>query len=75
MTKKPSILDKNLSKGKAEVCVILFKDYASQISLSTYALLFSEMVKYAQNRSENVADVRDKFVVMKFYFNDIFWVS
>ncbi|KHJ96321.1 transport protein particle component, Bet3 [Oesophagostomum dentatum] len=48
MVKSTGILDKTLSKGKSEV------------SLSTFALLFSEVVKYAQERSETVTDIHDK---------------
>ncbi|KJH48256.1 transport protein particle component, Bet3 [Dictyocaulus viviparus] len=48
MVKSTGILDKSLSKGKSEV------------SLSTFALLFSEVVKYAQERSETVADIHDR---------------
>jgi len=45
---KTSILDKSLSRGKQEV------------SLSAYALLFSEMVQYAQTRSSTVNDLQTK---------------
>ncbi|CAJ0606645.1 unnamed protein product [Cylicocyclus nassatus] len=48
MVKSTGILDKTLSKGKNEV------------SLSAFALLFSEVVKYAQERSETVTDIHDK---------------
>lgn len=48
MAKTSSILDKSLSRGKNE------------INLSTFAVLFSEMVLYAQNRSETVTDIHDK---------------
>ncbi|KAI1702258.1 transport protein particle (TRAPP) component domain-containing protein [Ditylenchus destructor] len=42
------ILDKSLSKGKNE------------INLSTYALLFSEMVRYAQNKVNSIQELQDK---------------
>lgn len=45
---KTSILDKSLSKGKGE------------ISVSTYALLFSELVQYCQNRVYRVPELQDK---------------
>ena len=45
---KTSILDKSLSKAKQE------------IHLSCFALLFSEMVQYCQNRSTNVVDLQNK---------------
>ncbi|CAI4229631.1 unnamed protein product [Auanema sp. JU1783] len=48
MVKAVGILDKTLSRGKNEV------------SLSTFAVLFSEMVKYAQNRVDTVSDLHDK---------------
>jgi len=45
---KTSILDKSLSKGKGEV------------HLSSFALLFSEIIQYCQNRSNSVADLQAK---------------
>lgn len=45
---KTSILDKSLSKGKSEV------------HLSTFALLFSEIVQYSQNRSSSIAELQAK---------------
>lgn len=45
---KTSILDKSLSKGKGEV------------SLSCFALLFSEVVQYCQNRSYTVPELQTK---------------
>ena len=45
---KTSILDKSLSRGKQEV------------SLSAFALLFSEMVQYAQSRSSTVPELQQK---------------
>ncbi|XP_035220544.1 trafficking protein particle complex subunit 5-like [Stegodyphus dumicola] len=45
---KISILDKPLSKGKAE------------INISTYALLFSEIVQYCQNRVLSVPELQAK---------------
>ena len=46
--KVTNILDKSLSRGKQEV------------SLSIFALLFSEMVQYAQSRSNTVTDLQTK---------------
>uniref|UniRef100_A0A1I8AVW1 Trafficking protein particle complex subunit 5 n=1 Tax=Steinernema glaseri TaxID=37863 RepID=A0A1I8AVW1_9BILA len=43
-----SILDKSLSRGKSE------------INLSTFALLFAEMIKYAQSRVDTSAKLQDK---------------
>jgi len=45
---KTSILDKPLSRGKGEV------------SLSCFALLFSEMVQYCQNRVYTVPELQNK---------------
>ncbi len=45
---KTSILDKSLSRGKQEV------------SLSAFALLFSEMVQYCQSRSSTVPELQQK---------------
>lgn len=45
---RTSILDKSLSKGKNEV------------SLSCYALLFSELVQYCQNRVYTVPELQTK---------------
>ena len=45
---KTSILDKSLSRGKQEV------------SLSAYALLFSEIVQYCQSRSSTVPELQEK---------------
>ncbi|EEB17849.1 trafficking protein particle complex subunit, putative [Pediculus humanus corporis] len=45
---KTSILDRNLSKGKGEV------------SLSCFALLFSEVVQYCQNRVFTVPELQNK---------------
>ncbi|KAF9824745.1 hypothetical protein SFRURICE_016854 [Spodoptera frugiperda] len=45
---KSSILDKPLSKGKGEV------------SLAFYALLFSEIVQYCQNRSHSIHELQTK---------------
>jgi len=49
---KTSILDKSLSKGKNEV------------HLSCFALLFSEMVQYCQNRSNSVSELQNKLCDM-----------
>lgn len=45
---RPSILDKSLSRGKGEV------------SMTAYALLFSEMVQYSHNRVHTVNDLHNK---------------
>lgn len=45
---KSSILDKTLTKGKNEV------------SLSLYALVFSEIVQYSQKNSQSVGDLSEK---------------
>ncbi|CAK1585112.1 unnamed protein product [Parnassius mnemosyne] len=45
---KTSILDKPLSKGKGE------------ISLALYALLFSEIIQYCQNRSHSINELQNK---------------
>ncbi|KAJ3641090.1 hypothetical protein Zmor_027610 [Zophobas morio] len=45
---KTSILDKPLSRGKGEV------------SLSCFALLFSEVVQYCQNRSHTVPELQNR---------------
>jgi len=46
------ILDKPLSKGKAE------------INISTYALLFSEMVQYSRDRANTVTELQQKLADM-----------
>ncbi|CAG9862286.1 unnamed protein product [Phyllotreta striolata] len=45
---RTSILDKPLSKGKGEV------------SLSCFALLFSEVVQYCQNKSQTVPELQNR---------------
>ena len=45
---KTSILDKSMSRGKGEV------------SLTSFALLFSEMVQYCQNRVHTVPELQTK---------------
>lgn len=45
---KMSILEKPLSRGKGEV------------SLSCYALLFSEVVQYCQSRVNTIPDLQNK---------------
>lgn len=45
---RSSILDKPLSKGKGEV------------SLSCFALLFSEVVQYCQNKSQTVPELQNR---------------
>uniref|UniRef100_A0AC34FG33 Trafficking protein particle complex subunit 5 n=1 Tax=Panagrolaimus sp. ES5 TaxID=591445 RepID=A0AC34FG33_9BILA len=47
-SKTVGILDKSLSKGKTE------------INISTYALLFAEMVRYAQNKVNTVQELQEK---------------
>lgn len=47
-----SILDKPLSRGKNEV------------SLSLFALLFSETVQYCQTRVTTVVDLQSKYVFL-----------
>lgn len=49
---RTSILDKSLSKGKGEV------------SLSCFALLFSELVQYCQNRVYTVPELQNKLAEM-----------
>lgn len=49
---KTSILDKSLSKGRGEV------------SLSCFALLFSELVHYCQNRVYTVPELQNKLAKM-----------
>jgi trafficking protein particle complex subunit 5 len=45
---KSSILDKTLNKGKGEV------------SLSIYALLFSEIIQYSQKNSNSIGNLSEK---------------
>jgi trafficking protein particle complex subunit 5 len=47
---KMSPMDKPLSRGKGEV------------SLSAYALLFSEIVQYCQNRVYTVPELQERYV-------------
>lgn len=47
---RTSILDKPLPKGKTE------------ISLSTFALLFSEVVQYCQNQVFTVPELQTKYI-------------
>uniref|UniRef100_A0A0N5AUE9 Mitochondrial DNA polymerase catalytic subunit n=1 Tax=Syphacia muris TaxID=451379 RepID=A0A0N5AUE9_9BILA len=47
-SKQVGILDKSLSKGKTEV------------NLSSFALLFAEMVRYANNHSNTVSELQEK---------------
>lgn len=47
-TSKSSILDKTLTKGKSEV------------SLTIFALVFSEIIQYSQKSSASVADLSEK---------------
>lgn len=52
---RASILDKPLSKGKGE------------ISLSCFALLFSEVVQYCQNKSHTVPELQNRYCNCWFY--------
>ncbi|KFM79571.1 Trafficking protein particle complex subunit 5, partial [Stegodyphus mimosarum] len=52
---KISILDKPLSKGRAE------------INISTYALLFSEIVQYCQNRVLSVPELQAKLAELGYH--------
>lgn len=45
---KTSILDRTLSKGKGEV------------SLTSFALLFLEIIQYCQNRSHSIPELQNK---------------
>lgn len=47
---RPGILDRPLAKTKGEV------------SLSSFALLFSEIVQYSQNRVLSIGDLERKYV-------------
>jgi hypothetical protein len=63
---RSSTLDRSLQKTKGDV--IFIKDYLLKIisfilikvNLSTFALLFSEMVQYSQNRVDNIHDLQNK---------------
>lgn len=50
---RPGILDRPLSKTKGEV------------ALSSFSLLFSEIVQYSQNRVLSIGDLERKY-----YYND-----
>lgn len=50
---RSSILDKPLSRGKGEV------------SLSCFALLFSEVVQYCQNKSHTVPELQTRQVIIR----------
>jgi len=52
---KTTILDKPLSRGKQE------------ISLSVFALLFSEMIQYSQNKVRSVSELQVSFLQSHFY--------
>lgn len=59
---KTSILDRSLSKGRGEV------------NLSCYALLFSELVQYCQNKVYTVPELQNKLVFKSYYcMNTIFF--
>lgn len=53
---RTSILDKSLSKGKGEV------------SLSCFALLFSELVQYCQNRVYTIPELQKKYAQNLFVY-------
>ena len=63
---RSSTLDRSLQKTKGDV--IYIKEYLLKIisfilikvNLSTFALLFSEMVQYSQNRVDNIHDLQNK---------------
>ena len=38
----------------------LFLSLSVQANLSTFAMLFSEMVQYSQNRVDNIGDLQNK---------------
>ena len=50
--KRPSILDRPLNKTRN-----------SEVSLSAFAYLFSEMLQYAQKRASGIADLEAKWVM------------
>ncbi|XP_060596851.1 trafficking protein particle complex subunit 5-like isoform X1 [Ruditapes philippinarum] len=52
---KSSNLDKPLSKGKAELSISF-----SEVNVATFALLFSEIVQYCQNRVYTVPELQTK---------------
>ena len=60
------ILDRALSKGKGEVHIVkwlaraLFSQASFQVNLSAFALLFSEIVQYCQNRVHSVNELHGK---------------
>jgi hypothetical protein len=67
---RSSTLDRSLSKPKVDVNYfnIYFKIKSLRsiyfillkINLNTFALLFSEMVQYSQNRVDNIHDLQNK---------------
>ena len=67
---KVGILDRSIAKSKGEVTInmnlspksdeILHIRNMIQVSLSAFALLFSELVQYNQNRVTSVADLERK---------------
>ncbi len=61
--KQVSILDKSLSRGKSEASILIYLFETIiylQINLSTFALLFVEMIRYSQNRVNTVAELQAK---------------
>lgn len=62
--KTVGILDKSLSKGKNEVVQLAVPPLLTivlQINLSTFALMFAEMIRYAQNKVNTVQELQDKY--------------
>jgi hypothetical protein len=49
-SRKPSIYDRNLNRSRG-----------LELSHSAYALLFSEMVTYAQNKVEGIAELERRY--------------
>ena len=61
-----SILDKPLPKQRSEVCmhaqcVLRCNTCLMQINLSTFAFLFSEMVRYSHDRVQSIPDLETKY--------------
>lgn len=70
------ILDRTLTRGKNEVKTeqfLIFFNFVSrffhsflkfQINISTFALMFSEMVQYSQNRVNTVTDLQSRWIII-----------
>ena len=65
-----SVLDKGLPKAKSEVWLktdliwhLIEFNFKPQINVSAFALLFSEMVQYCQNRVYTVPELQNRFVI------------